>query len=103
MTNIIAQLVAAAKDNGGEVHTVHVHCSRRGHGSSGSLTSRAIRMRKLTDPASVDRQRSEDLLFSVHPDFAGETLSDRHVGHLAGRGGDDDNREIQFSRDREER
>ena len=33
-----------------------------------------VRMRKLTDPGSVDRQRTQDLLFSPHPEWADTTL-----------------------------
>jgi len=67
------QLVAAAKDNGGEVHAVYVNCRDEIRNRRIGDESR-VSMRKLTDPASVDRQRGEDLLFSVHPDFAEDTL-----------------------------
>ena len=67
------QLAAAATDNGGEVHAIYVNSSDDVRKQRIGDPSR-ITMRKLTDPASVDRQRGEDLLFSVHPDFADETL-----------------------------
>ena len=67
------QLVRAATDNGAEVHAVYVNSRDEVRKQRIGDESR-VRMRKLTDAASVDRQRGEDLLFSVHPDFAGETL-----------------------------
>ncbi len=67
------QLVAASRENGGEVHAVYVN-SRDEIRKQRITDESRVRIRKLTDPASVDRQRGEDLLFSVHPDFADETL-----------------------------
>jgi hypothetical protein len=67
------RLVRAATDNGGEVHAVYVN-SRDEVRKQRIIDESRVLMRKLTDPASVDRQRNQDLLFSVHPDFAGETL-----------------------------
>jgi len=67
------QLVKAARDNGGEVHAVFVN-SRDEVRKKRICDESRVRIRKLTDPASVDRQRGENLLFSVHPDFTDETL-----------------------------
>ena len=67
------QLVSAASDNGGEVHAVYVN-SRDEVRKLRIADESRVRIRKLTDPASVDRQRHENVLFSVHPDFAEETL-----------------------------
>jgi cytidylate kinase len=67
------QLVAAARDNGGEVHAVYINCRDEVRKERIGDESR-VRIRKLTDPASVDRQRGENLLFSLHPDFADQTL-----------------------------
>jgi len=67
------QLVAAAQDNGGKVHAVYVNSRDEIRKQRIGDASR-VTMRKLTDPASVDRQRGEDLLFSVHPDFEDKTL-----------------------------
>ncbi len=67
------EMVAAATDNGGEVHAVYVNSRDEIRKQRIGNESR-VKMRKLTDPASVDRQRGEDLLFSVHPDFVDETL-----------------------------
>jgi cytidylate kinase len=67
------QLVAAARDNGGEVHAVYVNCRDEVRRARIGDESR-VRIRKLTDPASVDRQRRENALFSIHPDFEEETL-----------------------------
>jgi cytidylate kinase len=67
------QIVRAATGNDGEVHAVYVNSRDEVRKERIGNESRVL-MRKLTDPASVDRQRGENLLFSVHPDFAGETL-----------------------------
>jgi chloramphenicol 3-O-phosphotransferase len=67
------QLVSAATENGGEVHVVLVNCRDDIRKQRIADESR-VRMRKLTDPASIDRQREEDILFSTHPDFADSTL-----------------------------
>jgi len=67
------QLVAAATENGGQVHVVLINCRDEVRKARIGNESR-VRIRKLTDPASVDRQRRENALFSVHPDFAEETL-----------------------------
>jgi len=67
------QLVAAARDNGGDVHAVYVNCRDEVRKARIGNESR-VRIRKLTDAASVDRQRRENALFSVHPDFEDETL-----------------------------
>jgi len=66
-------LVSAARDNGGEVHVVYLNSRDEVRKQRITDPSR-VRIRKLTDPNSVDRQRSEDLLFSVHPDFVKSTL-----------------------------
>ena len=67
------EMVNAARDNGGEVHAVYVN-SRDEIRKQRIADESRVRLRKLTDPESVDRQRQDDLLFSVHPDFADETL-----------------------------
>lgn len=66
-------LVAAARDNGGQVHVVYVNSRDEVRKRRITDPSR-VRIRKLTDPASVDRQRREDQLFSLHPDHADTTL-----------------------------
>lgn len=68
------QLVAAATDNGGEVHAVFVNSRDEIRRQRIADPSR-IELRKLTDPASIALQRDEDLLFSVHPDHADHTLT----------------------------
>ncbi|MFL6375368.1 MAG: hypothetical protein ACJ73D_11930, partial [Pyrinomonadaceae bacterium] len=67
------QLAAAATDNGGEVHVVLVNC-RDEIRRERIVDESRVRMRKLTDPDSVERQRHENALFSVHPDWKEETL-----------------------------
>ena len=67
------EMVNAALDNGGEVHAVYVNSRDEIRKQRIADESRVL-LRKLTDPESVDRQRQDDLLFSVHPDFADETL-----------------------------
>jgi len=67
------QLVAAAEDHGGEVHVVLVN-SRDEVRKERIANESRVRMRKLTDPGSVDRQRTQDLLFSPHPEWADTTL-----------------------------
>ena len=66
-------LAAAATDNGGEVHVVYVNSRDEVRKQRIGDESR-VRIRKLTDPASIDRQRNENALFSTHPDFAESTL-----------------------------
>lgn len=67
------QLASAATENGGEVHVVMMNSRDEVRRQRIADESR-VRMRKLTDPASIDRQRQEDILFSIHPDFADSTL-----------------------------
>ncbi len=67
------QLASAATDNGGEVHVVMMNSRDEIRKQRIGDQSR-VRMRKLTDPASIVRQREEDILFSIHPDFADTTL-----------------------------
>jgi cytidylate kinase len=67
------RLVAAAKDNGADVHIVLLN-SRDDVRRERIASESRIRLRKLTDPDSIDRQRQQDLLFSPHPDWAAETL-----------------------------
>ena len=56
------QLMAAAEDNGGEVHLVLLHCRNEVRKERIVAESR-VRMRKLTDPDSVDTsQQRNDLL-----------------------------------------
>ena len=67
------QLVSAAAENGGDVNIVFANCRDDVRKQRIGDQSR-LRMRKLIDPEAVDRQRKEDLLFALHPDFADETL-----------------------------
>ena len=67
------RLVRSATDNGGEVHVVLLHCDDEVRKQRIGNESR-VKLRKLIDPASVDRQRDENLLFFPHPDWADRTL-----------------------------
>ena len=67
------QLISAAADNGGEVHAVLVHCRDEVRKDRIGNESR-VRLRKLTDPDSVDRTRQRFDLESPHPDLEAETL-----------------------------
>ena len=67
------QLIAAAIDNGGEVHAVLVYC-RDDVRKERIVDESRVRMRKLTDPDSVDRSRERWDLESPHPDLADQTL-----------------------------
>lgn len=67
------QLVSAATQNGGDVHIVLVNCRDEIRKERIGNESRVL-MRKLTDPDSIDRQRQDGLLFSIHPDYADSTL-----------------------------
>lgn len=60
------ELIAAAEDNGGEVHTVLVHCRNEVRKERIVDESRA-RMRKLTDPGSVDTSQERNDLLSPLP------------------------------------
>lgn len=67
------KLIAAATDNGGEVHAVLIHCRdevRKERIVEGSR----VQLRKLTDPDSVDGTRERFDLESPHPDLEKETL-----------------------------
>ncbi|MBV9241640.1 MAG: AAA family ATPase [Acidobacteria bacterium] len=67
------QLVAAATENGGKAHIVLVHC-RDEVRKERIVDESRVRMRKLTDPASVDHNPLKMELTSPHPDFEQETL-----------------------------
>jgi len=60
------ELIAAAEDNGGEVHTVLVHCRNEVRKERIAHESR-VRMRKLTDPDSVDTSQERNDLLSPLP------------------------------------
>lgn len=60
------ELIAAAEDNGGEVHIVLVHC--RNHVRKERIIHESrVRMRKLTDPDSVDTSQERNDLLSPLP------------------------------------
>jgi chloramphenicol 3-O-phosphotransferase len=67
------QLVAAAIDNGGDVHAVLVHC-RDEVRKERIVDESRVRMRKLTNPDAVEGSQLRNDLLSPHPDFADETL-----------------------------
>ena len=60
------QLIAAAEDNGGEVHTVLLHCRDEVRKQRIVHESR-VRMRKLTDPDSVETSQQRNDLLSPLP------------------------------------
>lgn len=60
------QLIAAAKDNGGEVHTVLLHC-RDEVRKQRIVDESRVRLRKLTDPDSVDGSQQRNDLLSPLP------------------------------------
>ena len=66
-------LVAAAQDNGGDVNCVLVYCRDEVRKERIINESRS-RMRKLTDPDTVDNNRLKKKLKSPHPDYEAETL-----------------------------
>lgn len=68
------QIAGAAEQNGAEVHVVLLN-SRDDVRKDRIANESRVRLRKLTDPDSVERQRHEDLLFSPHPDWSDKTLS----------------------------
>ena len=59
-------LIAVAEDNGGEVHTVLVHC-RNEVRKERIVDESRVRMRKLTDPDSVDTSQERNDLLSPLP------------------------------------
>jgi hypothetical protein len=66
-------LAAAAIDNGGEVHCVLVHC-RNEVRKQRIVDESRVRLKKLTDPDTVDTSHLRHDLLSPHPDFADKTL-----------------------------
>ncbi len=67
------ELMAAAQDNGGEVHAVLLHC-RNEIRKVRIVDESRVRMKKLTDPDSVDTSQQRNDLLSPHPDWESETL-----------------------------
>ena len=67
------ELMSAATDNGGEVHAVLVHC-RDDVRKSRIVDESRVRLRKLTDPGSVDGARERHDMESPHPDLVDQTL-----------------------------
>jgi len=59
-------LIAAAEDNGGEAHTVLVHC-RDDVRKDRIVAESRVRMRKLTDPDSVETSQQRNDLLSPLP------------------------------------
>ena len=60
------ELIAAAENNGGEVHTVLVHC-RNEIRKQRIVSEHRFRMKKLTDPDSVDTSQERNDLLSALP------------------------------------
>ena len=60
------QLIASAEDNGGEVHAVLVHC-RDDVRKERIINESRVRLRKLTDPESVEGSQLRNDLLSPLP------------------------------------
>ena len=60
------ELVSAARDNGGDVHAVLLHCRDEVRKERIVHESR-VRMRKLTDPGAVEGSQLRNDLLSPHP------------------------------------
>jgi chloramphenicol 3-O-phosphotransferase len=67
------EIIAASRNNGGEVNAVLLHCRDEVRRDRIGSESR-VRMRKLTDPDSVDRTRQRFEMEQPHPDLENETL-----------------------------
>ena len=68
-----ANIVASAEDNGGEVHIVLLNCENEERKKRIVNESR-VRLRKLTDPTSVDTQHLRMDIFSPFPERENKTL-----------------------------
>jgi hypothetical protein len=66
-------LIAAAEEHGGEVHTVLVHC-RNEVRKQRIVDESRVRMRKLTDPTTVDTSHLRHDLLSPLPEREHDTL-----------------------------